>query len=165
MKTQANEAVVVVAIGGEPTSNLRGLCDRHGWRCMVANELLEVVRSVRRSNMLVIIVEVAPARDRCMELIGKLTTAGNGATVIAVAAPHASDIETQARAAGAHWYVPSADEPGIIEQMVSAILEEHEIARGRAPTRVMRPTETVSSSPPLREKAFGRRGLLPPAAP
>lgn len=154
MRTQGNEAVAVVAVGGEPTPNLKRLCESNGWLCLVADEVLAIVRTIRRSEMLVVIVEVGPARIGCMELIEKLTSVGRG-TVIAVAVSHAGEIEQQARAAGAHWYVPSTHEPTLIEQMVQTILDSQQMISGRACIRVVRPIEADSSSPPIR--TYGRR--------
>ncbi|MBI4578314.1 MAG: hypothetical protein HY718_01335 [Planctomycetes bacterium] len=157
MKAVPDNSVAVVAVGGEPTASLKRMCVRHRWLCLVADEAIEVLRTVRRNRVVVVIVKVSPAQERCAELLRLLSAEASESTVIAVAACHEDDVERSVRAAGTHWYIPTADEPALIERMVAAILAEREqLPSGRATARhVRRIARVSSSSPPLLK--HGRR--------
>lgn len=155
MSAPKDESVAVVVIGSEPMPSLKALCDRHGWHCIVAMEVPVVLKSLFRRKLVVIIVEVVPARNACLQLIARLRESGQRAMVVAVAAPHGSELEVPVRAAGAHWYVPATDRPELLEQIVADILDGCEFSRGYARARPVRPIKVKSSSFPL--EMDGRR--------
>ena len=151
MRPEPNNMVAVVAIGGEASESLKQMCQRRCWLCLVASEALQVLRTVRRNRMLVIIVEVAPADARSTELLQLLRNQASETTVIAVVAHHEDSIERDIRAAGAHWYVPTVNKTVLIERMVAIILEQRvTLPSGRARSCPIRGDKRVSSSsPPL----------------
>ena len=157
MRPEPNNMVAVVAIGGEPSEGLRQMCQRRCWLCLVASEALQVLRTVRRNHMLVVIVEVSPADARSTKLLQLLSNGASETTVIAVVAHHEDNVERDIRAAGAHWYVPTVNKTVLIEHMVASILEQGEtLPAGRARSCPVRWDERVSSSsPPLMN--HGRR--------
>jgi DNA-binding NarL/FixJ family response regulator len=150
VKPAVHKPVVMIASGGELTSNLRRLCEANCWLSLSGISSIEALRRVRLCHAIIIVVQLSPDDRGWIDMLSLLSTEARGSTLIGIAAGHEDEIEQQARAAGAHLYFSNDAQTSDLERVIREILERHATSSPKClPVRPVRTTANSSSPPSL----------------
>jgi hypothetical protein len=129
LKSQPGNQVAVIACGSEMPEELRRMCERNGWLCIIADQAIQALRALCGRCVLVVVIQMRGSDPASLAVVELLGSHARNASIVAMVPRHAENTERDVRAAGAHWYLAGDAATSRLECMVMSILEN----RGKAP--------------------------------
>lgn len=115
--------VLVVVLCGNVHVGLARAAVRQGWTVLALGSAVQAVREIRDRCPRLVIVQVTMLSQEPIKLVRLLHNCSQPVLVVAVANGHRTQLERLARDAGAHCYLPDADETESVLDAVSSMLE------------------------------------------
>ena len=123
MALAMNNDVMAVSMDESNGSDLQRMADHRSWQVLERSPLRQVMKQVITDKPRVVIIQVAQATERALQLIRMLQTGWRRLPLIVVAIEHNDEFEREARTAGATCYLPGDTSPQQVDQYLDAMLE------------------------------------------
>ena len=125
---------VVVVMEKAVVSGLARLAQRHHWTVIHLPTAIRVMKTMGRQRVDIAVVHIAVDIEQTTQLIEWLRMTRQDILVLAVASSHSEEVEQLVRHAGAHCYLPQADEVSL-ERAITGILQQEVVRSGSGQMR------------------------------
>jgi len=123
MALAINNSVMAIAMDCPQGSDLQQIADNRGWQLLESTPLRKMMKQVVTDQPRVIVLQVAQATDKALQLIRMVQTDWRRVPLVVMAIEHNDNFERAARIAGATCYLPGETSLQEVNKYVDNLLE------------------------------------------
>lgn len=123
MALATSSKVMAIAMDSPQDSDLQQIADDRGWQLLESTPLRKMMKQVVTDQPRVIVLQVAQATDKALQLIRMVQTDWRRVPLVVMAIEHSDSFERAARIAGATCYLPGETSLQEVNKYVDNLLE------------------------------------------